>query len=93
MFNIHCILVAANFYLTYILSHSSFNVLYLCIVTVRIFSVPTLPARFSSSREFLTYLPSRLRCEFSRLKVIGEGADGKVYKVLQSLDKNSPVLN
>jgi len=44
-------------------------------------SVPELPA-FGQSREFLTYLPSRLSCEFSDLKVIGKGADGRVYQVI-----------
>jgi len=44
-------------------------------------SVPDLPA-FGRSTEFLTYLPSKLSCEFSQLKRIGKGADGRVYQVL-----------
>jgi len=46
-----------------------------------VYSVPALPA-FGQSREFLTYLPTRLSCEFSQLKVIGKGADGRVYQVI-----------
>jgi len=43
-------------------------------------SVPELPV-FGRSREFLTYLPTRLFCEFTHLRVIGKGADGRVYEV------------
>ena len=56
---------------------------FICFVCVYVCvcSVPELPARFGQSREFLTYLPSRLSCEFSQLKVIGKGAYGRVYQV------------
>lgn len=48
-------------------------------------SVPDVPS-FGRSTEFLTYLPTRLSCEFSHLKVIGKGADGRVYQALKRSD-------